>query len=283
MKARQSRAIGVLILVALVAGCTFKSVYNRLDDLIPQYVEGIITLDATHEELLEQRSELLLQWHRSTQLKQYASWLQGLQQDIGPGLTEARLEQHVQQMEELWLNLLVRLNDEMAGLLPLLNQAQLDELFIYLEDTNAEFRDEYVDIDDEERVAAYAEYTRDTYENWIGGLTDVQAAMVEQAATELVNTSDLRYRQRLEWQQGIRQILETTESEKARREQLRAFLAGFEQDDDSELDENTRINRNIILRLTVRVSQAMTGEQKDFFVEKTGKYIRIFTELAENR
>lgn len=283
MTARHSRAIGAVLLIVLVAGCTFKSVYNRLDDLIPQYVEGIIALDATHEELLEQRSEILLQWHRSTQLKQYANWLQGLQQDIGPGLTEARLEQHVQQMEELWVNLLVRLNDEMAGLLPLLDKSQREELFIYLDDTNAEFREEYVDIDDEERIAAYAEYTMDTYENWFGDLTDTQAVLVEQAAVELVNTSELRYQQRLEWQQGIRQILETTASEQARREQLRAFLARFEQDAGTELDEKTRINRNIILRLTVRIANSMTEEQKEIFVEKTGKYIRIFTELAEDR
>ena len=82
---------GALLLAALIAGCTFKSVYNRLDDLIPQYVEGVISLDATHEELLEQRTTILLQWHRNTQLKQYVSWLQALHQDVGQSLTEARL------------------------------------------------------------------------------------------------------------------------------------------------------------------------------------------------
>ena len=283
MIARRSRTTGALLLVVLIAGCTFKSVYNRLDDLIPQYVEGVITLDATHRKLLEQRSTVLLQWHRNTQLEQYASWLQGLQQDIGLNLTVARLEQHVQQMEEFWLSLVIRLNDEMAGLLPLLNEAQLEELFIYLEDTNAEFRDEYVDIDSEEREAAYAEYMMDTYENWIGELTDPLVPMVEQAATELVNTSELRYRQRLEWQQGIQQILKMPENEQTRRQRLREFLAGFEQDDGSELSDKTAINRRIIMELTVRISSGLTDAQKEFFIEKTGKYIRIFTELAENR
>ena len=274
---------GALLLAALIAGCTFKSVYNRLDDLIPQYVEGVITLDATHEELLEQRTTILLQWHRNTQLKQYVSWLQALQQDVGQRLTEARLEQHLEQMDEFWLNLLIRLNDEMAELLPLLNDEQLDELFIYLDDTNAEFREDYIDIDDEERIAAYAEYMTDTYENWIGELTDPQAALVEQAATELVNTSELRYRQRLKWQQGIQQILKMAESERTRRERLREFLAGFEQNDDNELSEKTRVNQNIIVRLTVRISHSMTDEQREHFIDRTGHYIRIFTELAENR
>ena len=107
--------------------------------------------------------------------------------------------------------------------------------------------------------------------------------MVAQAATELVNTSELRYQQRLKWQQGIQQILKMAESEQARRERLREFLAGFEQNDDTELSEKTMMNQNIIVRLTVRISHSMTAEQSDHFVSKTGKYIRIFTELAENR
>ena len=283
MTARRPRAAGLLLLAALLAGCSFKSVYNRLDYLIPKYVEGIVTLDESHADLLEQRTLLLLQWHRSTQLEQYAGWLRSLQQDFGPDLTEDRLNAHLAQLDQFWLDMLIKLNDAMAGLLPLLDADQRDELFDYLVESNAEFREEYVEIDDDRRIAGYVEYMTDTYENWIGDLNDEQSALVEQAATELVDTAKLRYRQRLAWQNGIRQILAERESGQGRQQRLREFLAEFEQPRESELQEKTRTNQAVIVRLTVDIAHGMTDEQADFFKDKTGEYIRIFTELAENR
>jgi len=38
-----------------------------------------------------------------------------------------------------------------------------------------------------------------------------------------------------------------------------------------------------MIRLTVQISHRMSDEQKDFFTSKTSNYIRMFTELAENR
>lgn len=283
MTARRPRAAGLLLLAALLAGCSFKSVYNRLDYLIPKYVEGIVTLDETHADLLEQRTLVLLQWHRSTQLEQYAGWLRSLQRDFGPDLTEDRLNAHLAQLDQFWLDMLVKLNDAMAGLLPLLDADQRDELSGYLDESNAEFREEYVEIDDDQRIAGYVEYMTDTFENWIGDLTDAQSALIEQAATELVDTAKLRYRQRLAWQNGIRQILAERESGQDRQQRLRDFLAEFEQPRESELQEKTRTNQAVIVRLTVDIAHGMTAEQAEFFKDKTGEYIRIFTELAENR
>ena len=79
MNNRFTRTIVILTLLTAVAACSFKTVYNRLDYLIPEYVEGMVTLDDVLEEKLEQRTLVLLEWHRNTQLKQYADWLSALQ------------------------------------------------------------------------------------------------------------------------------------------------------------------------------------------------------------
>jgi len=278
-----TRTIIVAAFVAVIAACSFKTLYNRLDYLIPEYVEGMVTLDDVLEEKLEYSTLVLLKWHRNTQLEQYADWLSALQRDMGTQLTEQNVELRIAEMDQFWRSLSEKINDEMAHLLPLLNKEQLAELFINLEDTNEEFREEFVDLNDEERIEDYIERMSSTYENWISGLTDEQTRMVEQAATELVSTAELRMQRRLEWQHGIREILAEDDTNQNKTGRLRQFLAGFEDIDDETMKEKSDINRGIIVRLTVQISHTMTEDQKAFFISKTSDYIRMLTELAENR
>jgi hypothetical protein len=274
---------GTLLLFVTIAACSFKTVYNRLDYLIPEYVEGIITVDDVLEERLETRTDVLLHWHRNTQLKQYAGWLQALQGDVASGLTEQQLQQRIDEMEVFWLSIASKLNNEMAYLLPLLDAEQQEELFIYLEDSNEEYRETYIEPDTNERIDAYAARLVDTFENWIGELTDEQQLTVEQAAGELISTAELRLQRRLEWQQGIGQILASNATHYDKSERLQLFLSGFVKEPDGPLQEASKINQQIIIRLTVQIAQSMSDEQKQYFSSKTADYIRIFTELAENR
>jgi hypothetical protein len=277
------KTVVVFALIAVVAACSFKTLYNRLDYLIPEYVEGMVTLDDVLEQKLEQRTLVLLNWHRNTQLKQYADWLSTLQRDMGTQLTEEKVEQRIKEMDQFWRSLSEKVNDEMAYLLPLLDKEQQDELFINLEDTNEEFREEYADLNDEQRVDDYIEDISGTYESWIGELTEQQQQSVEQAAAELVSTAELRFQRRLQWQRGIRGILAEDGSTQSKSERLRQFMAGFEDIDDESTKQKSDINRRIIVRLTVQISHSMTAEQKAFFISKTNDYIHMLTELAENR
>lgn len=280
---RFTKAIVILTLITAVAACSFKTVYNRLDYLIPEYVEGMVTLDDVLEEKLEQSTLVLLEWHRNTQLKQYADWLSALQRDMATQLTEQQVEQRITEMDRFWRSLSAKVNDEMAHLLPLLNKEQLDELFMNIDDTNDEFREESVDLNEEQRIEDYVERISDTYQGWIGELTDEQQRNVEQAATELVSTAELRLQRRLQWQHGIREILAEEDTVQNKTDRLRQFLAGFEDIDDETMKEKSEINRGIIVRLTVQISHSMTEDQQAHFISKTNDYIRMLTELAENR
>jgi hypothetical protein len=283
MTGRYVKAVIVIGLITLITACSFKTVYNRLDYLIPKYVEGVVTLDDVLEERLEGRTQVLLNWHRNTQLNQYAGWLQSLQQNIGVQLTEEQLEQRISEMEGFWLSLLNKVNDEMAYLLPMLDEAQREELFVYLDESNEEFRESFIEPDDQERIDDYAGRMIDIYQDWFGELTDEQAGRVEQAAAELISSAELRLQRRLEWQQGIRQILVSADSHYDKSQRLRVFLAGFEQDQDGPIRQASDINRQVIIRLTVQIAHSLTNEQREFFISKTDDYIRMFTELAENR
>ena len=92
---RQGKVVFIASLIAIVASCSFKTIYNQLDYLIPSYVEGMVSLDSVLDEKVEQRTLVLINWHRNTQLNQYADWLRALQRDANEQLTEEQMLQHI--------------------------------------------------------------------------------------------------------------------------------------------------------------------------------------------
>ncbi len=273
----------VVTVFLLVTACTLKSLYNKLDYLIPEYVEGMVTLDDALEVRLEQRTGVLLDWHRSTQLKQYANWVSELQSNILRNPTEDKIVARFDDLEVFWESLIYKINDEMVLLLLLLDEYQRDELFASIEDNNEEFREEYIDITNEERLELYLENLHDQVDLWFGSYTEEQEAMLKHAATELQSSAELRLGTRLAWQDGIKSILDTSASEAEKQQQLKLFLNQFTEYDDPDIHRNSRHNHRVVARVAVQIATSMTPEQKHYFTDKTNDYIRMFTELSEGR
>ncbi len=279
----RAKTIFAVSFILFISACSFKTLYNQLDYLIPSYVEGMVSLNDVLEEKFEQRTDVLLSWHRNTQLTKYAELLQTFQQDLESPLTEQRILQHMATMQQLWQSLEVKLNKEMAELLPLLSSEQREELFDSIDDKNENFYDDYIDLDDDERIEQYTETTLDSYENWLGDLTARQEQAVEKAAAELGSSAAFRLQQRQLWQRSIQEILDSPDSEAIKTERLQLFFDRFNINDQTQLAAVTEANKKVFARLTVEITAQLTTEQKTFFKNKTDEYIRIFTELAENR
>ena len=281
--ARQTKIGLIVILVYAVSACSLKTIYNRLYYLIPSYVEGMVTLDDVLEEKVKQHSLVLINWHRNTQLIQYADWLRALQHDLGPELSEERLLQHFEIMATFWHSLSMQINEEMVALLPFLNAEQREELFESIAEKNDDFRDEFVDLDEDERIASYTEFMLENYENWLGNLTDRQKREIEKASGELRSSAGLRLEQRLKWQRSIQAILDSSNPAAQKSEGLRTFFAGFDMNDHADMKAINLANKQILAQLTMQIAHGLTAEQKQYFISKTNDYIQIFTELANNR
>lgn len=279
----QKRTVLIISFILLVSACSLKTIYNRLDYLIPSYVEGMVSLDDILEEKVEQRTDVLVSWHRNTQLTRYADLLRTFQQDMESPLDVPRVLQHMASIQELWRTLEVKINEEMAELLPLLNAEQRAELFESIEDKNEDFYDEHVDIDDDDRIEQTIETTRESYENWLGSLTEEQERAIEIAATGLSSSASLRLEQRRLWQQNIQDILNADDTEEIKSKRLRQFFNRFNINDQPQLKAVSDANKKVIARLTVEVINQASADQKTFFKNKTDEYMQIFTELAETR
>jgi len=278
-----SKAVFIVVLVVMTTSCSFKTMYKQLDFLIPSYVEGMVSLDSMLEEKVEQRTLVLINWHRNTQLHQYAEWLRALQRDVNNQLTEEQMLQYIATLDSFWQSLSLKVNEEMVRLLPLLNAEQREELFSNITDKNDGFREEYVDVDKNERIAQYTDRIMDSYETWLGNLTDKQESTVTQAAAKIQATAGLRLARRQQWQQSIKRILETKDSTTQKAESLGQYFKDFNSKDNVAMNTADNMNRQLLARLTVQIVYSMTDEQNAHFVSRTNDYIRMFNELAKER
>lgn len=279
----QTRALLIISFILLVSACSLKTIYNRLDSLIPSYVEGMVSLDDVLEAKVEQRAGALVSWHRNTQLSQYADLLREFQLDLQSPLNEEIVLQHMLTIQLFWQSLEVELNNEMAELLPFLNEEQQEELFESIEEKNEDYYDEYVDLYKSERIDQYIETTMETYDNWLGYLSKEQERAIENAVAELSSGASLRLDQRRLWQRSIQDILSTKEPEEIKSKQLQQFFKRFNINDQPQLKVISEVNKKVFARLTVEIINQASIDQKTFFKNKTDEYIQIFTELAENR
>jgi len=276
----RSKAVFIVALVVMTASCSFKTMYNQLDYLIPSYVEGMVSLNSMLEEKVEQRTLVLINWHRNTQLHQYAEWLRVLKRDANNQLAEEQMLQHIATLDSFWQSLSLKVNEEMVRLLPLLNAEQREELFSNITDKNDDFREEYVDVDNDKRIVQYTDRMMDSYETWLGNLTDEQESEVKQAAAKMHTSAGLRLERRQQWQRSIQRILDASNSASQKAASLAKYFTDFNSRDNVAMNTIEKKNRQLLARLTVQIVQSMTDDQNAHFVSRTNDYIRMFTELA---
>ncbi|MFW2372757.1 MAG: DUF6279 family lipoprotein [Gammaproteobacteria bacterium] len=282
------KTVSLILLIAIVtvtgiSACSFKTLYNKLDYLIPEYVAGMVTLDDVLEDKVERRSLALINWHRNTQLKVYADWLQTVQQQVGSNLTGQQVKHHIDDINRFYRAFIIQLNQEMSEILPLLNELQQNEMFSHIAQKNEKYREQYVELEDEERIEAYNDGLLESYESWLGALSAEQETAITLAAQKMQSTAELRLWRRLEWQKGIQKILSSQDSRAIKTQSLKKFMSGFENIDTPSTREKSEANRQIIASLTVHIAHSLTQAQKAHFMSETNDYIRMFIELAENR
>lgn len=277
------KSVFIIAIVMMLSSCSVKTLYNQLDNLIPSYVEGMVSLDSMLEKKVEQRSLLLVKWHRNTQLNQYAEWMRVLQGDINSQLTEEKIHKHIVILERFWKSIRIRVDEEMALLLPLLNKAQREELFSSIDEKNDEFHEKYLELSNDERVAEYTDSIIDNYEAWLGDLTDAQEVLARHAATKLQPTASYRLEHRKQWQQSIKHILATNNREPQKTTALREFFSDYNRQDNLAMNARMKKNKNIFSALTLQIVHIMTNEQKAHFTTTTNDYIRMFDELVREQ
>ncbi len=249
---------GVFALLFLTS-CSSTFLYNRLDWLIPWYVDDYVDLTRPQKKSLKQQLQPMLHWHRKEELARYLDLLAGIEEDLAApldgstvqgwvdevSLAGARLEQHM-------LPLALEMGEQ-------LSDAQMAEFLDSLWDRQADLEEEFLERDG-------AAYSEQTYENlaknlrdFLGRLTAEQKLPLQEAAASLQRFDDAWLAERRAWSELLQRVLSKRRHDW--QQQIVAAMADRQQMQSAHYQAIYLHNQQIIMQAVADVLNSRTEKQ----------------------
>lgn len=177
--------LACLVTILMLAGCT-SFAYNRLDWLIPWYVDGYVDLTSEQRKLLRKKLTSQLDWHREEELANYIDILNRLEADMDGEVTADTVRRWADEM----FGAAVRVQRSLLAVAlefgTQISDEQVEEFVVSLWERHEEMEEEL-------RTRSDAEYADDDYdslvetlERFLGRLDKQQKAILREASNKLV-------------------------------------------------------------------------------------------------
>lgn len=195
-------------LLWLVACSSTTFVYNRLDAILPWYLDDYVELNGEQERLLDQALQPFLDWHRMQELPRYVELLESLDSRLEQPVTPEVLQGVYSGFEEAWLRLE---QESLVWLLELgdsLSDEQVAELLAYLQGRQQEYEEEYLRRSEQEYREDSYESFADSMREYLGRLTPEQRERLRAATASLQRSDAAWLQERAAWLQRLSVLLQ---------------------------------------------------------------------------
>jgi len=181
---RHWRRLCVLMLVMMgLSACTMTRFgYELLPWFSMWRIERYIPLNDAQRKLVSRRLDELHQWHRSTQLPQYAAKLDQASVQLATNLDPDQVSLWRSDLLLFWQQLAERLAPGVAELALILEPAQIDRLARRLDREAEDLRGKYASGDSSARTDARAKRWTERMETLLGKLEPAQRAEIRSLA-----------------------------------------------------------------------------------------------------
>jgi len=197
--------VAVLLLLAACSGTTF--VYNRLDFLLPWYVDDYAELNGEQETYLAELLAPFLAWHRSQELPAYVEIIAGIEAGLDKPQTPAGIAAVFGQMEAAWLRLEGEALDWLLELGGRLTDEQIAGFLQVMQEQQQEFEEKYLQRSDEEFYSDSYENLVDNAKEFLGALSDEQRKMLRESSDRLLRSDQAWLRERALWLEELAVLL----------------------------------------------------------------------------
>jgi hypothetical protein len=269
--ARVGRVLVVGALLAMLAGCGSRFVYNRLDWISHHYLSNQVTLDDAQSRALQAELDDFLDWHRHSELPRYAQFLDRMANDAVRPVSVAQLEAGQRQVDAFMRDSAAHAAPEAAHWLDALRPAQVDELFASLAQKERKARADNCEASPEERREKSARKFADRVEEWTGELTRAQRDLVLARYTALGRDDCEELAGRERSRREFRALVDRYRTTPEFADRIADFLAHRPVD---------RTERERFLRLLVDINHSLTPEQREHTIDRLRLYARELRGLA---
>ena len=255
--------VAALLSISACSGTSL--VYNRLDVLLPWYVDDYADLTGAQKTYLDELLAPFLIWHRTQELPRYLTILEGIEDNLKQPLTPVSVAAIFAQFETAWLRLegegLDRLldlgarlsDDQVKGVLEELWERQHDDEEKYLTRTDEEF---YEDNDDN---------LKDSARDYLGILSDQQRTLLHDASRRLLRSDRAWLQERADW---FTQLAVLLQRQPGWQERVRAAVTARRENISPEYRRIYEHNMGVIYELIAELLNGRSEQQERHLRDK---------------
>lgn len=195
-----------LLLVGACSSTTF--FYNRLDFILPWYLDDYVELDRDQERYLDELLQPFLAWHRSDELPRYVALLESVEASLDQPLSAGDVAAISLEFEEAWFRLQEEFLDWLLELGARLTDEQIQSFLDELWRDQEKYQDKYLQRTDREYREDSYDSLLDNLQDYMGRLDKGQRALLSAASAELERSDQIWLDERAAWLKKLGGLLQ---------------------------------------------------------------------------
>ena len=177
----------LLFSLIFLVGCSSTTfVYNRIDFLLPWYLESYVDLNQEQRQKLNELLEPFFEWHREEELPKYVKIIEDFESILDEKIELASIEAITHEVEQSWF----RLEDNMiAWVIPMtreLSNEQITEFLQTMQTKTAQNENKYLSRNLQTYQNDNYKRIRKNLRRFIGGMNKDQLDLIDIASKEMI-------------------------------------------------------------------------------------------------
>jgi predicted transcriptional regulator len=225
---QRTRALFLIVLLALTAACsTIRFSYNHGDTLLYWWLDAYVDFEGDQSDWVKRDIGELFQWHRKTQLHDYAALLGTFQRQLAGNPTQADLLGDYREMRSRTETLAMKAVPDMVDLARSLTPDQIAQMEERFKKKNDEYRRKFVSGSIEKRQEARFDKSMEQFKLWFGSFNRDQEAALRRASDARPLDSNIWLEERIQRQRKILALTRKIQQEKPSKEQTGAMITAL--------------------------------------------------------
>jgi hypothetical protein len=273
------KLILLVLFLSCLQGCSSKLAYNNADWLANWYIDDYLDLTLDQNQLLSLELESVLEWHRKTQLPKYKKRLLTISSDLNSlPMSEDTWLQHFNGITEFWNIARHEISLRSAKLAPLLNENQVEYLFIKLKEKNQKRLDEVNDQSIAEYREERFEKLEETVEDYLGSLTEKQRQAILDFTQNAKITELQWFNSKVDLQAAMKDAFKQ-ETAETLTQQLFLLMDNPDQFKSESLLSAYEYNRQLLVMMLHKLTASLSAEQVDHFKNEINSLVQTIDEI----
>lgn len=275
------RYFAVILTSLTLVGCATKFAYNNIDWFIISYVDDLVPLNSTQESELENRLEVLQQWHKKTQLPLYIQQINHIQQQKRQTISADFIQQQGSEIRTHIKNIVTEFSPDIYALSLQLSPEQ-DQIFLKnFKAKQQKYYDERLSLEDKEAREFYSERVKKRIERWLGDITPQQNIIINNWANEWVNTNQDWFQYQLNTYQAVSDLVKKKADLPFVQVTTMRLLLDNESYYPDTLPTMLDTNSAISAKYLMQIAQSSSDSQWRYFMDELGTLKSTLTDLQK--